>query len=61
MPKYKVTIQRTEFRSHTFEVDADNRSEAEEAAETASCDYDWHDSPIGAAHEDVISVQKGDD
>lgn len=53
--KYQVTMQRQEFRTHTFEVEADSLEEAETKAEEASWDYNWLDSSIEHADEEIIS------
>jgi hypothetical protein len=54
--KFDVDMQRTEYRSHTFTVEADSREQAEEAAEEASCDFNWHDASLKSADEDVVGV-----
>ncbi|MEE9540813.1 MAG: hypothetical protein V3V85_04880 [Candidatus Thorarchaeota archaeon] len=54
--KFDVAMQRTEYRSHTFTVEADSRDEAEQAADEASCDFDWHDASIGSADEECVGI-----
>jgi hypothetical protein len=61
MPKYDVTIQRTEYREHVFRVEADNQTQAELAALEASCDYNFNDSPVDHANEEVTGVLEADD
>ena len=53
--KYAVTIQRIEYKSHTFEVEADNKDKAEEQALEESQDYNFNLS-IDNAHESVIDI-----
>ena len=55
--KFNVTIQRTEYREHVFEVEADSPEEAVEKAEEESCDYNFYNSPISSATEEVIAVK----
>jgi len=54
--QFDVTIQRTEYREHVFRVEAENEDAAHAAAMDASCDYDFHDSPVSSADEDVTAV-----
>lgn len=56
--KYAVTIQRTEYREHQFQVDADSEDEACDIAMDSVCDYDFGDSPVSSADETVTSVSK---
>jgi hypothetical protein len=56
MAKFDVTIQRTEYREHVFRVEARNRDEAWHAGLQAAQDYDFHDSPVDSAGEDVTAI-----
>jgi hypothetical protein len=49
-----VTMNRVEYRSHDFEVMATTHAEAERLVlEEENPNYDWHDSPITSADEDL--------
>jgi hypothetical protein len=56
--QFDVTVQRIEHREHkhTFRVEADDRDAAFHAGLTAACDYDFHDSPIDSAEENVTAI-----
>ena len=54
--KFDVTIQRTEYREHVFRVEAENEAAAHDAAMEATCDYNFRDSPVGYADEEVTAV-----
>ena len=56
MSKYEVTVCRSEYRLHVFEVEARDEQGAEKKARACSLDYDWHDSPIRGSDEDVEGV-----
>ena len=56
MKDYNVTIQRTEYREHTFRVQAESLEGADVAAAEFSSDYDWRDSSIDSAKEETTSV-----
>ena len=56
MKDYDVTIQRIEFREHTFRVHAESFEAADVAAAEFSSDYDWRDSSIDYAKEETTSV-----
>ena len=56
--QYDVTIQRAEYREHTFRVEAENEDEAQDAAMEAACDYNFLDSPVDSADEEVISITR---
>jgi hypothetical protein len=51
--KYDVTVQRVEYREHVFRVDGENDSDAFHAGLEAACDYDFHNSPVYSASENV--------
>ena len=54
---FEITVQRCEFRSHTFKVESENEEAAREIVmNEVSCDYDWYDSPISSANEEVIAI-----
>lgn len=58
MPKFRVTMQRAEYREHTFEMEAPDKATAvENAEEVESCDFDWRNATMYNAQEDVVSVQ----
>lgn len=59
--KYDVTIQRAEYREHTFQVEADSEDMAHDAAMEAVCDYNFLDSPVITSNEDVTSIMPCDD
>lgn len=50
----QVTIQRTEFRTHTFDI-PDGIEEGSEEWNDIVNDYDWHNSSIEHANEEIIS------
>ena len=54
--KFDVTVQRTEYREHTFRVEAKDSEDAWHKGMEAANDYDFHDSPVDSAGEDVTSV-----
>lgn len=56
--KYLVTVQRIEYKSHDFEVEAASREEAKELGYEMSNDYDFGDSSIQSADESVIGVRE---
>jgi len=56
MPKYTVTIQRVEHRSHEFMVEAKNICSAKDEAREEASGYDWANSPVGSADEEITSV-----
>lgn len=47
--KYRVTIQRIEYRNHEFEVEASCPVEAGEKAMDASCDHDFGTDQVSCA------------
>lgn len=53
----QVTIQRTEFRTHTFDI-PDGIEEGSEEWDDIVNDYDWHNSSIDHANEEIISTVK---
>lgn len=55
--RFNVTIQRSEYKEHVFEVEATNRQEAYDAAREASNDYDFWNSPIKSADEVVVGIK----
>ena len=55
--KWKVTVQRVEYRSAEFVVDADDADEAEDKGLEASCDHDFSVNTVDHAEEDVTSVE----
>jgi hypothetical protein len=54
--QFDVTVQRTEYREHVFRVDAEDRDAAFHAGLAAACDYDFHNSPVDSAGEDVTAI-----
>ena len=54
--QFDVTILRTEYREHVFRVEAEDGQMAYQAGLDAACDYDFHDSPIQEAKEDVTEI-----
>lgn len=54
--QFDVTVQRTEYREHVFRVEAEDRDAAFHAGLAAACDYDFHDSPVSSACEDVWAI-----
>lgn len=56
MKTFAVKIQRTEYREHTFYVDAATKSAAETAGLLAACDHNFLDDTVSSAHEEVVSV-----
>jgi hypothetical protein len=54
--KFNVTVQRTEYREHVFQVEADDRAAAFRAGLTATFDYNFNDSPVYSAEEDVTAI-----
>jgi len=47
MPQFAVTIRRTEYREHTFVVEADSPEQAEEdiyELPDGPLDYNWNDA-----------------
>ena len=58
MPKFNVTIQRTEYRYHDFLVEASDRDAAERVADKQSCDFDWHDAGMKNAEEAVVATRE---
>ena len=55
--KWKVTVQRVEYRSAEFVVDADDADEAEDKGLEASCDHDFSVNTVDHAEEDVTSAR----
>ena len=53
---FDVTVQRTEYREHTFRVEAKNKGEAWEKGMDAAEDWDFHDSPVDSAGEEIIAI-----
>jgi|APSaa5957512535_1039671.scaffolds.fasta_scaffold15822_6 hypothetical protein len=53
----KVTIQRTEYREHTFEIPSGIEKGSDEYDEFIN-DYDWHDSPIYHANEVEVGISR---
>jgi|SaaInlV_130m_DNA_2_1039683.scaffolds.fasta_scaffold16799_2 hypothetical protein len=49
----QVEIQRTEFRSHTFDI-PDGVEEGSDEWDEIVNNYDWHDSPIDHAKEEIV-------
>jgi hypothetical protein len=59
MPKFRVTVQRTEYRAHTFEVEADDKSAAEELTMDEECgEFDWSDADLRNATEEVTAIEE---
>ena len=56
--KYLVTVQRIEYKSHDFEVEAASREEAKELGVEMSNDYDYGDGSIGSAEESVVGIRE---
>ena len=56
--KFLVTVQRTEYKSHEFEVEADSPEAAEDAALDAVGDFDFNCATVGNAEESVVSVKE---
>jgi hypothetical protein len=56
MYKFDVTVQRAEYREHTFTVSANSPGEAQEKALDAACDYNFLDSPVHSAKEEVVAI-----
>jgi len=54
--KFDVTIQRTEYREHVFRVEAENETTAHEVAMEEACDYNFLDSPVSSADEEVTAI-----
>jgi len=54
--QFDVTIQRTEYREHVFRVEAADADAAHDAAMNAACDYNFLDSPVSSADEEVVGV-----
>ena len=54
--QFDVTVQRTEYREHVFRVEAKDRDAAFRAGLSAACDYDFRDSPVVSAEEDVTAI-----
>jgi len=54
--QFDVTVQRTEYREHVFRVEAADHESALQAGLAASCDYDFHDSPVDSAEKDVTAI-----
>lgn len=53
---YDVTVQRTEYREHVFRVMATDPEDAQAKGLEASSDYNFLDSPVDHADEDVTST-----
>lgn len=58
MPKYRVRIQRVEYRAHDFFVEAADADEAEVLAIEESYDYNFLNSPVGSADEEVVAIEE---
>jgi hypothetical protein len=56
--KYNVTIVREEHREHTFQVEADTEDAAYDIAMDEVANYDFGNSPIKWADENVTSITK---
>ena len=56
MPKYTVTIQRVEHRSHEFMVEAKNICGAKDKAREEAFDHNWANTLVGSADEEITSV-----
>jgi hypothetical protein len=54
--QFDVTVQRTEYREHVFRVDVEDRDAAFHAGLATALDYDFHDSPVDSASEDVTAI-----
>jgi hypothetical protein len=55
----KVTVQRTEYREHVFDI-PDNVEEGSDEWCDIINDFDWHDATIHHADESVESVVRED-
>ena len=56
--EFNVTIRRAEYREHIFRVTAANENVAHALALKAANDYDFHDTPVYRANEEVVSITK---
>jgi len=54
--QFDVTVQRTEYREHVFRVEAEDRDTAFHAGLKAAFDYDFHNSPVDSAGEEVTTI-----
>jgi hypothetical protein len=54
--QFDVTIQRAEYREHVFRVEAKNADDAHNVAMEEACDYNFLDSPVSSADEEVVAV-----
>jgi len=54
--QFDVTVQRTEYREQTFRVKAEDRDAAFHAGLIAADDYNFHDSPVDSAEEEVTAI-----
>ncbi len=54
--KYLVTVQRTEYREHTFEVEANDLHEADLLGMEAANDWNFGDSTVSSATEEVTAI-----
>ena len=53
---YEVTVQRVEYREHTFRVKARGMAEARAAGLQAANDYDFRDAKFVEAKESVVGL-----
>lgn len=54
--RFDVTIQRTAYREHVFTVEAENEDAAHDVAIEEACAYNFLDSPVSSAIEEVTGI-----
>lgn len=58
MNTYKVTVQRVEYREHTFKIKANNPDEADTKGLEEANDFDFKEASLCHADEEVTSIVK---
>ena len=56
--QFDVTVQRTEYREHVFRVSAPSHEAAYDAGLEAANDYNFLDSPVRSAQENVTAITR---
>jgi hypothetical protein len=58
--KFNVTVQRTEYREHTFLIEADSEDDAWYAGLSAANDHNFGEDRVTEAGEEVTAIIAGE-
>lgn len=56
--KFDVTVEREEYRTHVFTVEADNTEDAYDKAMEEAYNFDFNNAHVDYAGHEVISVRE---